>query len=313
MDQFHFLNGQLFCEATPVAKIAEECGTPAYVYSRAAFLQKYREFANAFGELHPTICFSVKCCGNLSILRLLAAAGCGFDVTSGGELQRALRAGGEPGKIIYAGVGKTDPEIVDAIKAGIAAFNCESEEEIENVDRIAAAMGRTIIGAVRVNPDVDARSHAKTTTGKKQTKFGVDIDRVEEVFHHFRSLRHLRLAGVHIHIGSPVLGAQPYVDAVSKATGLIDRLTAKGHEIRWLDCGGGFPAAYEALDDGPGIHEFARVLVPLLRNKPYKIAFEPGRYIAANSGILLTRVLYRKSSGDRRFVIVDAGMNDLLR
>jgi diaminopimelate decarboxylase len=313
MDFFNYKNGELYCENVPAARIALEVGTPAYVYSKATLLHHYRQIADAFKPLNATICYSIKSCGNINICKLLAAEGCGFDVTSGGELFRAIQAGGDPKKMIYAGVGKTDREIADAINVGIAAFNLESEAEIENVDRVAASLGKTAVGAVRINPDVDARTHAKTTTGVKGNKFGVDIERAERVFEQYRSLKNLRIGGVHIHIGSPVYTIQPYVDAVTKMIALIDRLTERGHKIEWFDVGGGFGVNYERPDQALPVTEHAKALVPLLQGKPYRIAFEPGRYIAGNSAILLTQVLYRKTSGDKRYVIVDAGMNDLIR
>src|ERR1700712_2952738 len=193
MDFFQYKNGELYCEDVPAEQIAREVGTPAYVYSKATFVHHYRQIAQAFAPLNPTICYSIKSCGNINICRVLAQEGCGFDVTSGGELFRALEAGGDPKKMIFAGVGKSDEEIRMAINAGIAAFNLESEEEIENVDRVAAAMNRQAIGAIRVNPDVDPKTHAKTTTGKKETKFGVDIERAERVFDQYRHLRNLRI------------------------------------------------------------------------------------------------------------------------
>ncbi len=315
MDFFNYKNGELYCEDVPVERIAGEVGTAVYVYSKATLLHHYRQIAEAFRPLDATICYSVKSCGNINICRVLADEGCGFDVTSGGELFRAIQAGGDPKKMIYAGVGKTDQEIADAIKVGIAAFNLESEAEIENVDRVAASLGRQAIGAIRVNPDVDpgAKTHVKTTTGKKETKFGVDIERAERVFEQYRDLKNLRIGGVHIHIGSPIYEVRPYVDAVTKIVALIDRLTERGHRIEWFDVGGGFGVNYERPDQAPPVTEHAEALVPLLRGKPYRIAFEPGRYIAGNAGILVTRVLYRKQGGERRFVIVDAGMNDLIR
>jgi diaminopimelate decarboxylase len=313
MDFFTYRNGELHCEDVPAARIAREVGTPAYVYSKATLLHHYRQVASAFKPVNATICYSIKSCGNINLCKVLAAEGCGFDVTSGGELFRALQAGGDPGKMIYAGVGKTDDEIREALKVGIAAFNIESEEEIENVDRVAAAIGRQAIGALRINPDVDPHTHAKTTTGKKGNKFGVDIDRAEAVFEKYRSLKNLHLGGVHLHIGSPVYEIQPYVDAVTKANQLIDRLTARGHKIEWLDLGGGFAVNYKNPSQALPVTEHAKALLPLLQGRSYKVALEPGRYIVGNAGILLTHVLYRKSSGPRQFVIVDAGMNDLIR
>src|SRR5438067_1485520 len=313
MDFFNYKNGELHCENVPAARIAAEVGTPVYVYSKATLLRHYRQVADAFAPLNPTLCYSIKSCSNLHICKLLIEQGCGMDVTSGGELFRALKAGCDPKKIIYAGVGKTDDEIAMAIDAGIAAFNIESEAEIENIDRVAGAMNKSAIGALRVNPDVDARSHAKTTTGRKGDKFGVDIERAERVFEQYRNLKNLRLGGIHLHIGSPVYRVQPYVDAVTKAIALIDRLMKNGHKIEWLDTGGGFAVNYKHPNQALPVTEHAKALVPLLANKPYHIAIEPGRYIVGNAGIVLTRVLYRKQSGEKRFVIVDAGMNDLIR
>lgn len=313
MDYFNYKNGELYCEDVPAEKIARDVGTAVYVYSKKTLLHHYRQVASAFAELKPTVCYSIKSSGNINLCKVLADEGCGFDVTSGGELFRAMAAGGKPKDIIYAGVGKTDDEIREAINVGIAAFNIESEAEIENIDRIAGEMGKKAIGAVRINPDVDPKTHAKTNTGKKETKFGVDIERAERVFETYRGLKNLRIAGIHIHIGSPVYEIAPYVDAVKKVTALIDRLTERGHQIEWLDLGGGFGVNYKSPDQALPVTEHAKALVPLLRNKPYHIALEPGRYISGNSGILLARVLYRKVGGAKNFVIVDAGMNDLIR
>src|SRR5437016_8572366 len=229
MDFFNYKNGELLCEDVPAETIARDVGTPVYVYSKATFLHHYRQIAEAFKAVNATICYSIKSCGNINILKFLAQEGCGFDVTSGGELYRALQSGGDPKKIIYAGVGKTDQEIADAINVGIAAFNLESEAEIENVDRVAASIGKQAIGAIRINPDVDPKTHKHTTTGKKETKFGVDIERAERVFEQYRGLKNLRIGGVHIQIGSPVYEIQPYIGGGKKVTALIDRLSRRGH------------------------------------------------------------------------------------
>jgi len=314
MDFFHYRNNELYCEDIPAKTLAERFGTPLYVYSKATLLHHYRQLADAFKPLDAMICYSIKSLGNLHICKLLAQEGCGFDVTSGGELFRALKAGGDPKKIIFAGVGKSDDEIKAGLEAGIAAFNIESEEELENIDRIAASLGKQAVGALRVNPDVDPKTHIKTTTGKKETKFGVDIDRAERVFDQYNNqLKNVRLAGIHIHIGSPILEIEPYVLAVQKVIDLIDRLTKKNHKIEWFDVGGGFGVNYRTPDQARPVTEHARALLPLLQGKPYRIAFEPGRYISGNSGIVLTRVLYRKKGGSKQFVITDVGMNDLIR
>ena len=313
MDFFNYKNGELYCEDVPAERIAREVGTPAYVYSKATLLHHYHQIAAAFKPVNAMICYSIKSCGNVNLCKILADEGCGFDVTSGGELFRALKAGGDPKKIIYAGVGKSDEEIREALEVGIAAFNIESEAEIENIDRVAGLAGKKAVGALRINPDVDPKTHVKTTTGKKETKFGVDVERAERVFEQYRDLKNLRIGGLHLHIGSPVYEIRPYVEAVTKATELIDRLTARGHKIEWLDLGGGYAVNYKNPDQALPVTEHAKALIPLIQNKPYRIALEPGRYIVGNAGIMLTRVLYRKTSGAKRFVIVDAGMNDLLR
>lgn len=313
MDFFTYKNGELYCEEVPAAVLAEKYGTPLYVYSTATLLRHYRQVAEAFAELSPTICYSIKSSGNVHICRLLAEQGCGFDVTSGGELYRALLAGGDPGKIIFAGVGKTDEEIRYGLETGIAAFNIESEAEIENIDRIAGELRKTAMGALRVNPDVDPGTHAYTATGKRQTKFGVDLDRAERVFDACRGLGHLRLAGLHMHLGSPIYRVEPYVEATRRINIAIDRLRERGHRIEWFDIGGGFGASYEHPEQALPVGAFAEALVPLLRGRGFRVAVEPGRYIAGNGGILLARVLYRKTGGDRKFVITDAAMNDLLR
>ena len=313
MDFFNYKNGELYCEDVPAERIAREVGTPAYVYSKATLLHHYHQIAEAFKPVNAMICYSIKSCGNVHLCKILADEGCGFDVTSGGELFRALKAGGDPKKIIYAGVGKTDEEIREALEVGIAAFNIESEAEIENIDRVAGLAGKKAVGALRINPDVDPKTHAKTTTGVKGNKFGVDIERAERVFEQYRDLKNLRIAGLHLHIGSPVYEIRPYVEAVTKANELIDRLTARGHKIEWLDLGGGYAVNYKKPDQALPVTEHAKALIPLIQNKSYRVALEPGRYIVGNAGILLTRVLYRKTGGAKRFVIVDAGMNDLLR
>jgi len=312
MDYFEYKNGQLFCEDVSVSRIAERVGTPVYVYSAATLLHHYKAMAEAFGELAPTICFSVKSLANVHVLKLLGEAGCGFDVVSGGELARVTAAGGDMAKVVYAGVGKTDREINEAITADIALFNVESEQEFENLARLAAAAGRGVRAALRVNPDVDPRTHRHTTTGKKETKFGVDIERAERFFRKYAGGADVRLDAVHLHIGSPVYSPQPYVEAITKTLALIDSLRRGGIEVRTLDIGGGFGADYET-GRSPLAADYARRIVPVLKGAALEIIIEPGRQIAANAGILLTKVLYVKQGGERNFVIVDAAMTDLLR
>ncbi|MFA7238453.1 MAG: diaminopimelate decarboxylase, partial [Phycisphaeraceae bacterium] len=247
--------------------------------------------------------------------RLLADRGCGMDVVSGGELHRAKIAGVNPAQIVYAGVGKTDHEIRLGIEAGIGYFNIESEAEFENIARIARELGRTTRGALRVNPDVDAKTHAKTTTGKKESKFGVDIERARRFFQHYGNDKHVHLDAIHLHIGSPVYTVAPYVAAITKALHLIDELKAGGIHIRALDIGGGYGANYIA-DQTPAYADYAAKIVPLLQSFTSgggQVILEPGRTIAANAAVLLTRVQYIKLGGAKKFIIVDAGMNDLIR
>jgi len=313
MDHFQYRDGILYCEELPLDDIAGQVGTPVYVYSKATFSQHYRDIAAAFAELDPIICYSIKSCGNIHLVRLLAEQGSGMDIVSGGELMRALKAGADPGKIVYAGVGKTDAEIEAAINAGIGWFNIESEAEFENIAAIAQRLGKTTHGALRVNPDVaDPKTHAKTTTGKKETKFGVDIERAKRFFQTYGHNGHCKLTAIHLHIGSPIYSPEPYVRAIDKALPLIDQLKAEGHAIDTLDIGGGYAADYET-GVSPAWSEYAKQIVPRLKGTGLKIILEPGRTIAGNAGVLLTQVQYIKTGGSKKFVICDTGMHHLLR
>ncbi|MDX1564451.1 MAG: diaminopimelate decarboxylase, partial [Phycisphaeraceae bacterium] len=313
MDWFTYQNGRLFCEQTAATDLAEQFGTPLYVYSAQTFRHHYDLITKAFGPLDPLICYSIKSCGNVHILRLLAERGAGMDVVSGGELFRALEAGVPPEKIVYAGVGKTDEEIDESLRAGIGLFNIESEAEFENIAQRAEAAGTTAHGALRINPDVaDERTHAKTTTGKKETKFGVDIERARIFFATYGDHPHLKLTAVHLHIGSPIYSAEPYVRAIEKTLGLIEQLRQAGHTIDTIDIGGGYAADYESgLSPAPGL--YAERIVPLLKDRGLKVILEPGRFIAGNAGILLSRVQYVKTGGAKRFAIMDSGMHHLVR
>ncbi|MCB9853635.1 MAG: diaminopimelate decarboxylase [Phycisphaerales bacterium] len=312
MDHFHFQAGALHCENVPVAKIAETVGTPAYIYSKATFLHHYRAVHDAFAALDPLICYSIKSCGNLSICNLLKSAGAGFDIVSGGELARAQAIGADMSQIVFAGVGKSDEEIEQAIDAGVGWFNVESEAEMENLITISRRKRVRTRAALRVNPDVDPRTHRYTSTGKKESKFGVDLERGRRFFDAYGRDAAVHLCGIHLHIGSPVNDIAPYVGAITKGIDLIDALRADGFDIDTIDIGGGFGAHYRDTEAPPAVR-YAEAIVPLLKDKRLKVIMEPGRSIAANAGILLTRTLYLKQSGDRDFLIVDAGMNDLLR
>jgi diaminopimelate decarboxylase len=315
MDHFAYKAGELFCEDVAAETIARAVGTPCFVYSQATLLGHYDRLAKAFAELDPLICFSIKSCANLSICRLLGQRGAGMDLVSGGELHRALLAGADPAQCVYAGVGKTDAEIRQAIDAGVGWLNVESESEFENISAIAQELSAQCRAAMRVNPDVDPKTHRYTSTGKKETKFGVDLERAKAFFKTYGDDRHCQLSGIHLHIGSPVFSAEPYVQAVEKSLWLIDELQRDGHSIGMLDLGGGFGADYES-DQSPLASDYAKHIVPLLADRVragLKVILEPGRTIVANAGILLLRVLYVKKSGDKTFAICDGGMNDLIR
>lgn len=312
MDHFQYNNGVLHCESIDLRGLVRDFGTPLYVYSRKTIADHFARFRAAFAPLDPWICFSVKSCSNLSILRLLRNMGSCFDVVSGGELRRVLEIGGDPARVVYAGVGKTDAEIELALNSGIGWFNVESEAELDNLADIAVRVGRTATVALRVNPDVDPHTHVYTTTGRRETKFGVDVERARRVFQQFSRRDGLDLAGVHVHIGSPVNNVSAYVEALEKTLALIDQLRSDRFDIRALNLGGGFGAHYDG-DEAPPASAYAECVVPMLRSTRLRILLEPGRSIIANAGVLLAKTIYTKASGDRRFVIVDAAMTDLIR
>jgi diaminopimelate decarboxylase len=312
MDYFNYKNGKLFAENVDVEGIAAEVGTPVYVYSKATFKKHLQKIKEAYSELDTTICYSVKACGNINILEFMAEAGSGFDIVSGGELYRVLQAGGKPSKIVYAGVGKTDKEIVEGLDAGIGYFNIESEAELENLIRLAKEKNKQPKVAVRINPDVDPKTHRYTTTGKKENKFGIDIERARKVFADYGRSKAVKLCAIHIHLGSAGKTVEPYVEAIEKVLSLIDQLRRDGFTIEAVDIGGGYGADYVTAE-APTAADYAAAIVPLLAGKNLKLILEPGASIAANAAILVTQVLYLKSSGSKKFVIVDAAMNDLIR
>jgi len=321
MDSFSFRNGELFAENVPVRDIAARAGTPCFVYSRATLEDHYDRLVHAFRAIDPLVCYSIKSCPNLGVLRVLAERGAGMDAVSGGELFRAKSAGVPLSKCVYAGVGKTDAEIRYAIENGLGAseglglFNCESEEEFENIARIARGLNATVRVALRINPDVDPKTHRYTSTGKKETKFGVDLERARRFFATYGRDPHAKLEGLHLHIGSPIYTVDPYREAMTKTVALVDELARDGFEIHSIDLGGGFGADYESAQSPP-LKDYADAIVPLakpLYDRGVRFILEPGRTIVANAGILVLSVLYTKTSGDKRFVICDAGMNALLR
>jgi diaminopimelate decarboxylase len=315
MDAFAYIDGRLHAEGVALASVAERAGTPTFVYSAATLRDHVRKLREAFAELDPLTCFSVKSCPNLSVLRTVAGEGCGMDVVSPGELQRALQAGVPPERIAYAGVGKTRAALEQAISIGVGCLNVESAEELELVARVAANLRRPTSLALRVNPDVDAGTHRHTTTGTRATKFGVGVERAADLFDRLRDHSFARLEGLHLHIGSPVLDAGRYAEAIDVAVALVDRLRRQGHPIRVLDLGGGFGADYET-GQSPAPQAYAQAIVPRvshLKSQGVRFLLEPGRFIAANAGVLLLRVVRVKREAGKTFVICDAGMNALLR
>lgn len=318
MDHFSYIDGELCCQGVRLADVAAEFGTPLYVYSRDTLIEHYRRFETAFADLKPLICFSVKCCPNIHVLRTLGEVGAGMDVVSMGELHRATLAGIPADKIVFAGVGKTDSEIREALagpQGPIATFNIESEPEYEAIAMAARSMQTKATAALRVNPDIKAGSHAYIQTGSNTTKFGVDLLHARTLLRKFNKEQHLPLTGVHIHLGSSILSVEPYVQAIKAVLTMIDELAAEGVQIDTLDLGGGFGADYHT-GASPSAADYAAAIVPLLKAraaKGLKIVMEPGRSIAANAGVLITRVLYVKTNASKKFIICDAGMNALIR
>ena len=313
MNQFSYGEHALYCDRVALAEIAARVGTPCYVYSAAAILANFRAYDRTFGEMPHTICYAVKANGNLAVLRLLAEAGAGFDIVSGGELYRVLTAGGDPSKVVFSGVGKTAAEIDDALAAGIFNFNAESEPELALIDALAHRRGVKARVALRVNPNVETDTHDYISTGKLTHKFGVDIAEAEGIYEGARKHENLLLEGVSCHIGSLLLDAGPLMEAVDRVLALIERLRAKSFNIRHADLGGGLGVAYRPEEVTPSIEAFVTCLKQRLDGRNLHAVLEPGRSIVAAAGVLLTKTLYRKRTGEKEFVIVDTAMNDLIR
>uniref|UniRef100_Q025Z2 Diaminopimelate decarboxylase n=1 Tax=Solibacter usitatus (strain Ellin6076) TaxID=234267 RepID=Q025Z2_SOLUE len=310
---FAYSHNDYYCEQVPLADLAHRVGTPVYVYSSAVILGNYRAYADAFAGLPNTICYAVKANSSLAILALLAKAGAGFDIVSGGELYRVLAAGGDPSKVVFSGVGKTAGEVEYALSSGIRSFNCESESELALIDAMAARLGKQASFSIRVNPDVDAVTHPYISTGLSQHKFGIAIADAPAVYERARQFRHLVAEGVSCHIGSQILDLSPIQEAVDKVLALANALREQGHPIRHLDLGGGLGVPYRPTEIAPAIADFVCGLRKRVTASNLAVTIEPGRSIVGAAGILLTRVLYRKRNGDKEFMVVDAAMNDLIR
>src|SRR5688572_14887784 len=312
MHNFEYRQGELYCEQVPVSQIAKEIGTPCYIYSHATLTRHIRAYDSAFKSIPHLIAFAMKANSNLAILRLMAKEGSGVDIVSGGELFRAIKAGVPPSKIVFAGVGKNAEEIRDALKAEILMFNIESSAEMHALNDVAASIGRRARVALRINPDIDPKTHPYISTGLKKSKFGISADRALDEYKLAASLGHIDVVGVHKHIGSQLTDVSPFVDALKKILVLVETLQRHGANIRYINIGGGLGITYS--DEVPPLpHEFAVAISPLVRDLKSVLIMEPGRVIVGNAGILVTRVLYTKAGEDKHFVIVDAGMNDLIR
>jgi diaminopimelate decarboxylase len=312
MDHFHYRNRVLCCEDVPVAALAEKYGTPLFVYSKSTLLHHLAQLKRAFAAVEPLICYSIKTNPNLTICRLMAENGAGFDVTSGGELYRAVAAGGGGDRIVFAGVGKTDPELRYGLESGVLLFNVESAGELQALAEVARSLNRPAQVALRVNPDLPPKTHVKTDTSVKGAKFGFDIEHILEVAQTVVGHPHVRVVGLHMHLGSPILSPQPYRDGVQKGLTLIERMRLQGHRIEYLNMGGGFGIHYRK-QEAPPADAFAEVIVPAVRQAGCKLILEPRRFIVGNAGTLVSRVIYTKETGGRHIVIQDAAMNDLIR
>ena len=317
MNHFEYRNGEMFAEGVPIKRIAKEVGTPAYVYSLATLKRHFRVFDQAFSKVPHIVCFSVKANSNIALLRAFAKEGSGFDIVSGGELFRALKAGGDPKKIVFSGVGKKKEEIEYALQSGILMFNVESEHEIVALNEIAGGVGKKAPISLRINPDVDPQTHPYISTGMKKAKFGVDIARSVESYKKAVSLPHLEVVGVDCHIGSQLTSVAPFVDALGRVREYLDRvlvgsLKKEGAQIRYLDLGGGLGISYKD-EMPPHPEEYANAIISGLEGLNVTLILEPGRVIVGNAGILVTEVQYLKETDEKKFVIVDGGMNDLIR
>lgn len=313
MDYFHYRDGQLCAEQVAITELAARYGTPLYVYSQATLLRHYQAFVSA-AQQHPSlICYAVKANSNLAVLNTLAKAGAGFDIVSGGELARVLAAGGEPSKVVFSGVAKTEQEIAQALTVGIKCFNVESIAELERIEQVAQRLDKIAAVSLRVNPNIDAKTHPYISTGLKENKFGIALEQAKSVYISASQYSHLRISGVDFHIGSQLTEVAPFIDALDKVLALIDELAAQGIEIQHLDVGGGLGVPYDQ-ETPPAPATYAAAIVDRLRNRPkLQLVFEPGRAIAANAGMLVTKVEFLKTNQDKHFAIVDAGMNDLIR
>lgn len=312
MSIFHEKNGELYIEQVSATSLAKQYGTPLYVYSKQAFIEHFQAYRQALGEYPHLICYSVKANSNLSVLQLLAEQGCGFDIVSVGELERVLRAGGKANKVVFSGVGKQPDEMRRALEVGVHCFNVESESELQTLNQVAQSMGKKAPVSLRVNPDVNANTHPYISTGLKENKFGIDIERAPQVYAQGLTMAHIELIGIDCHIGSQLTELSPFMDALERLLLLAERIEALGVRLKHLDLGGGLGVTYK--DETPITPDtYLSAVKARLKHRPYELILEPGRSIAANAGLFLCQVQYLKQTADKHFAVVDGAMNDLIR
>ncbi|TDJ03483.1 MAG: diaminopimelate decarboxylase [Deltaproteobacteria bacterium] len=313
MRMFSYKNGEFYAEDVPVSEIADQVGTPCYVYSYKFIEDTYNEYKEAFSKIEPIICYSAKANSNLSILKVFSSLDCGFDIVSVGELKKVLKIGADPKKIVFSGVGKTKEEIIAATRAEILFFNVESVDELEFINEIAISIEKKARISLRVNPNINPKTHPYISTGFKKSKFGIEINKAFEVYKDCVNKQGLQVVGIDAHIGSQIFEITPFIDSLIKLIELADRLLNEGLNIQYIDIGGGLGIKYENDEQPLSKTKFANAIIKELNGKPYKIVLEPGRSLIGNGGIMLTRVLYNKIGTEKKFIIIDAAMNDLIR
>ena len=310
---FEYTEGELYVENVSVRKICEDIGTPVYIYSHNSIRSNFLEYTQAFSEIDPLICYSVKANSNISVLKIFSSMNCGFDIVSSGELRRVIAAGGDPSKTVFSGVGKTEREIKEALNSRILFFNVESEAELLKINEIAIAMGKRAPVAIRVNPDINPDTHPYISTGFEKSKFGIGVEKAADVYRQASRMRGIEIKGIDAHIGSQIFDLSSFSESIAKLVYLADRLRDDGMDISYIDIGGGLAIGYENEEIPPAKSEYARVFEEHLRDTSYSLVLEPGRSMVGNSGIMATKVLYLKEGASKKFMIVDAAMNDLLR
>ncbi len=310
---FEYTDGELYVEGVAVSRICEDFGTPVYIYSHNSIRSNFIEYKEAFCEIDPLICYSVKANSNISVLRIFSSMGSGFDIVSSGELRRVVAAGGDTSKVVFSGVGKTEEEIKDAIRSRILFFNVESEAELHKINDVAVCLGEKAPVAIRVNPDVDPDTHPYISTGFEKSKFGIGIEKAVDVYRNASRMKGIQIRGIDAHIGSQIFDLSSFTESISKLVFLADKLKSDGIEISYIDIGGGLAISYDRKENPPAKSEYARIFEEHLRGTGYGLVVEPGRSMVGNAGIMSTTVLYVKEGVSKKFVIVDAAMNDLVR